>query len=157
MPHSRWISHSTLLLAGVFTAAALTACGGTENAPATGSSGSTTASATSTATGSTTPEETGSASKPKPGSPEISDAAGSQLCDMIRPELSNWRVQGPTAGKIGLNGIVHEWALRNGAINGAVLADKPIIDRVTDKSCSDVRQQAVEALEIPDLATGLAF
>jgi hypothetical protein len=52
---------------------------------------------------------------------------------------------------------VHEWALRNGGINGAVLADKPIVDRLTTKSCPDVRQQAVEALGIPDLASGLAF
>ncbi|MFG1792032.1 hypothetical protein [Nocardia sp. NPDC049149] len=76
---------------------------------------------------------------------------------MIRPELSNWRVQGPTLGKIGLNALVHEWALRNGGINGAVLSDKPVIDRLTTKSCSDVRQQAIEALQISDLAAGLAF
>jgi hypothetical protein len=76
---------------------------------------------------------------------------------MIRPELSNWRVQGPTLGRIGLNALVHEWALRNGGINGQVLADKPIIDQITAKSCADVRQQAIEALELSDLASGLAF
>ncbi|WP_194835119.1 hypothetical protein [Nocardia sp. XZ_19_369] len=149
MPHSRWISRSTLLLAGVFAAAALTACGSESNPAPTGSSGSTTASAT------TTPS--GTAGTNKPGTPEISDAAAAQLCDMIRPELSNWRVQGPTLGKIGLNAMVHEWALRNGGINGAVLADKPVIDRLTTKSCPDVHKQAIEALGVPDLATGLAF
>ncbi|WP_280428530.1 hypothetical protein [Nocardia brasiliensis] len=76
---------------------------------------------------------------------------------MIRPELSNWRVQGPTLGRIGLNAMVHEWALRNGGINGAVLADKPVIDRITTKSCPDVHKQAIEALELTDLASGLAF
>ncbi|MFR9753190.1 hypothetical protein ACL02S_19435 [Nocardia sp. 004] len=76
---------------------------------------------------------------------------------MIRPELSNWRVQGPTLGKIGLNALVHEWALVNGAINATVLADKPIIDRLTSESCPDVRRQALDALELPDLASGLAF
>ncbi|WP_069165849.1 hypothetical protein [Nocardia altamirensis] len=146
MLHSRWISRSTLVLAGVCAAAALTACGSESNPAPTGSSSSTTASATSKPS-----------AAPKPASPEISDAAAGQLCDMIRPELSNWRVQGPTLGKIGLNALVHEWALRNGGINGAVLADKPVIDRVTTKSCSDVRQQAIEALSIPDLAAGLAF
>jgi hypothetical protein len=148
MPQRRWIARSTLLLAGAFAAAALTACGSGSNP--TGSSGSTTgsASATSAPTGS---------SGAKPGSPQISDAAATQLCDMIRPELSNWRVQGPTLGRIGLNALVHEWALRNGGINGQVLADKPIIDRITTKSCADVHQQAIEALELSDLASGLAF
>jgi len=88
---------------------------------------------------------------------QISDASATQLCDMIRPELSNWRVQGPTLGRIGFNALVHEWALRNGGINGHVLADKAMIDRITTKSCADVRQQAIEALELTDLASGLAF
>ncbi|WP_228002551.1 hypothetical protein [Nocardia australiensis] len=151
MPQPRWITRSTLLLAGVFAAAALTACGTGLDSTPTGSSGSTTGSAAAT----TVP--TGSATASKPNSPQISDAAGTQLCDMIRPELSNWRVQGPTLGRIGLNAIVHEWALRNGGINAQVLADKAIIDRVTTKSCVDVHQQAIEALELSDLASGLVF
>ncbi|QIS10823.1 hypothetical protein [Nocardia arthritidis] len=141
MPQRRWMPRSLLLFAGGLVAVAVTACGNSANPAQTGSSGSTTS----------------SASPSKPAGPEISDQAAAQLCDMIRPELSNWRVQGPTLGKIGLNAAVHEWALRNGAINGAVLADKPIIDRVTTKSCSDVRAQAIDALQIPDLASGLAF
>ncbi|MEU4343220.1 hypothetical protein AB0H00_18410 [Nocardia sp. NPDC023852] len=76
---------------------------------------------------------------------------------MLRPELTNWRIQGGTLGKIGLNALVHEWALRNGAINAAVLADKAIVDRAAIKSCPDVRQQAIDALGIPDLASGLVF
>ncbi|MEV4127923.1 hypothetical protein [Nocardia sp. NPDC049707] len=148
MPQPRWISRCTLLVAGVFAAAALTACGNSSPTP-TGSSSSTTGSATATSAGKTTSA---------PTTPlEISDASATQLCDMIRPELSNWRVQGPTLGRIGLNALVHEWALRNGGINGHVLADKAMIDRVTTKSCADVHQQAVEALELPDLASGLAF
>ncbi|WP_457212504.1 hypothetical protein [Nocardia gipuzkoensis] len=149
MPYSRWISRSTLLVAGALAAAALTACGSETSPDPTGSSSSTTASATATP-GTTSGRVT-------PASPEISDAAAIQLCDMIRPELSNWRIQGGTLGKIGLNALVHEWALRNGGINAAVLGDKAIVDRVTTKSCADVRQQAVEALGIPDLASGLAF
>ncbi|WP_378739158.1 hypothetical protein [Nocardia brasiliensis] len=150
MPHSRWISRSTLLLAGVFAAAALTACGSESNPAPTGSTSSTTSAPATSKPG-------GTAGTNKPGTPEISDAAAAQLCDMIRPELSNWRVQGPTLGKIGLNALVHEWALRNGGINGAVLADKPVVDRLTTKSCADVHKQAIEALELPDLAAGLAF
>ncbi|WP_327141201.1 hypothetical protein [Nocardia sp. NBC_01327] len=85
----------------------------------------------------------------------VSDDAAKQLCDMLRPQLSDWRVQGPTLGKISLNASVHEWALRNGGINLKVLGDKEVLDRVTTKSCSDVRDQAISALEIPNLAAGL--
>ena len=149
MPQPRWISRSTLVVAGLFAAAALTACGSDSSPAPTGSSSSTTGSATATSAGKTT-------SAP-PTTLEISDASATQLCDMIRPELSNWRVQGPTLGRIGLNALVHEWALRNGGINGHVLADKAMIDRITTKSCADVHQQAIEALELPDLASGIAF
>ncbi|MFE9326641.1 hypothetical protein ACIHDR_34485 [Nocardia sp. NPDC052278] len=136
-------------MAGLFAAAALTACGSDSSPAPTGSSSSTTGSATATSAGKTTSAPTTTL--------EISDASATQLCDMIRPELSNWRVQGPTLGRIGLNALVHEWALRNGGINGHVLADKAMIDRITTKSCADVHQQAIEALELPDLASGIAF
>ncbi|MEV4236376.1 hypothetical protein ACIBJI_25160 [Nocardia sp. NPDC050408] len=149
MPQTRWISRSTLVVAGIFAAVALTACGNDSSPAPTGSSSSTTGSATATSAGKTTSAPTTTL--------EISDASATQLCDMIRPELSNWRVQGPTLGRIGLNALVHEWALRNGGINGHVLADKPMIDRITTKSCADVHQQAIEALELPDLASGIAF
>ncbi|WP_433622596.1 hypothetical protein [Nocardia sp. CA-120079] len=149
MPQPRWISRSTLVVAGLFAAAALTACGSDTSPAPTGSSSSTTGSATATSAGKTTSAPTTTL--------EISDASATQLCDMIRPELSNWRVQGPTLGRIGLNALVHEWALRNGGINGHVLADKAMIDRITTKSCADVHQQAIEALELPDLASGIAF
>ncbi|MFE7801765.1 hypothetical protein [Nocardia sp. NPDC057440] len=148
MPQPRWISRSTLLAAGIFAAAALTACGTSTDPSPTGSSGSTTESATATSAPS---------GPAKPSSPVISDAAAGRLCDMIRPELSNWRIQGPTLGRIGLNALVHEWALTNGGINAQVLADKPVIDRITTKSCPDVRKQAIEALGLSDLASGLAF
>jgi hypothetical protein len=152
MPQRRWISRSTLVMAGAFAAAALTACGSSSNPAPTGSSSSTTGSATATSTPSGSTSATA-----KPGSLDITDARATQLCDMIKPELSNFRVQGPTLGRIGLNALVHEWALRNGGINGQVLADKAVIDRITTKSCPDVRQQAIEALELTDLASGLAF
>jgi hypothetical protein len=124
----------------------LTACGGVQ----TGSEDTSPAASTSSATTSAT------TSSAAPATPlEVSDKAAQNLCDMMRPELSNWRVQGPTLGRIGLNAMVHEWALTNGGIN--VLADKAVVDRVTLEACSDVHDEAVRALELPDLASGLAF
>lgn len=142
MPQRRWISRSVLLTAGVLAAATLTACGGTPPA-STGSAGTTTAAA---------PTTTAAA-----GTLTISPSSAAQLCDMIEPELSNFRVQGPTLGRISLNAMVHDWGLRNGGINGHVLADKAMIDRVTTESCPEVRTEALTALELPSLAAGLAF
>lgn len=152
MPLPRWMSRATLLAAAVLGAVTLTACGGETPAPS-GSAGTTTTAAPSRTT--TAP---GTSANPGAGSPlQVPDAAATQLCDMIRPELSNFRVQGPTLGGIGLNALVHEWALRNGGINGQVLADKAVIDRTLIAACPDVHQQAVDALQLPDLASGIAF
>ncbi|MFC8530675.1 hypothetical protein [Nocardia sp. NPDC057227] len=151
MPLPRWMSRSALLAAAMFGAVALTACGGTTPAP-TGSAGSTTS-----APGSTT-RSTGPAPTPGAAAPlTVPDAAATDLCNMLRPELSNFRVQGPTLGRIGLNALVHEWALRNGGINGQVLADKAVVDRTLTGACPDVHQQAIEALGLPNLAAGIAF
>ncbi|MFD9552130.1 hypothetical protein ACFWBG_32520 [Nocardia salmonicida] len=133
-----------LLIAGALAAATLTACGGVPPA-STGSAGTT----TSSAAAATTPAPAGTLT--------ISPSSAVQLCDMIRPELSNFRVQGPTLGRISLNAMVHDWGLRNGGINGHILADKAMVDRVTTESCSDVRTEALTALELPSLAAGLAF
>lgn len=141
MPQRRWISRSVLLMAGALAAATLTACGGTPPA-STGSAGTTTSAAPTT-----TPA----------GTLTISPSSATQLCDMIKPELSNFRVQGPTLGRISLNAMVHDWGFRNGGINGHVLADKAMIDRVTTASCPEVRTEALTALELPSLAAGLAF
>ncbi|MFQ6227407.1 hypothetical protein [Nocardia sp. NPDC002869] len=126
----------------------LTACGGVQTGSQDTSPAASSASATTSAT----------MSSAAPATPlEVSDKAAQNLCDMMRPELSNWRVQGPTLGRIGLNAMVHEWALTNGGINAQVLADKAVVDRVTVKACPDVHDEAVQALELPDLASGLAF
>lgn len=145
MRERSWISRCALVVAGICGAVVLTACGsGGEAGPE-----STTADSSTTSSSETSAV---------PGTPlEVPATAAKNLCDMMRPELSNWRIQGPTIGRVGLNAMVHEWALTNGAINARVLADKPVVDRVTTEVCPDVRQQAIEALNLPDLASGLVF
>ncbi|WP_280239068.1 hypothetical protein [Nocardia abscessus] len=85
---------------------------------------------------------------------EVTAEAARQLCDMIRPELDNWRDQGSTVAKVSFNGTVQNWAARN-ELTDDVIKDKTIVDTVTTQTCPDVRQQALEVLDIPDLATGL--
>ncbi|MCX5042633.1 hypothetical protein OG921_05540 [Aldersonia sp. NBC_00410] len=87
--------------------------------------------------------------------PGVSDEAAQNLCSSIQAELSNWRVQGPTLGKPGLNIVVQTWAAQNGLVNIEVLRNRGLVDTITIAHCPDVRQEALELLEIPDLASGL--
>jgi hypothetical protein len=98
---------------------------------------------------------TGTPSESNPGTPGVSEQAARQLCASIQAELSNWRIQGPTLGKPGLNIVVQTWAAQNGTINIEVLRNRALVDTVTIATCPEVRQEAIELLEIPDLAAGL--
>lgn len=89
------------------------------------------------------------------GTDGVNADAAKKLCSDIDAQLSDWRVQGPTLGKPGLNILVQTWAAQNGVINAKVVQDRAIIDRITSENCADTRQQAIEALDIPDLASGL--
>lgn len=91
-----------------------------------------------------------------PDTDRITPEAAQQLCDMIRPEIDNWRDQGHVLGRVSFNGTVHNWAARNGGLNDTVVRDRGIVDTITTQHCPDVRQQAIDALGISDLASGLA-
>jgi hypothetical protein len=93
---------------------------------------------------------------PPEGAPEISDAAAAHLCEMMAPDLDNWRRQGFTVARVSFNATVQNWAVRSGGINVAVARNREVIDTVTQQHCADVRQQAVQALDVPDLASALA-
>ncbi|CCQ16100.1 putative uncharacterized protein [Rhodococcus sp. AW25M09] len=108
----------------------------------TGSSSSTTIAPTTTVT--TTPVEA-----------VITDAQKQQLCTDLEAQLSNWRVQGPTLGRGGLNILVQTWAAQSGVINLQVVQNRAIVDDITQDTCSDVRDEAIRSLDIPDLASGL--
>ncbi|MDQ1201122.1 hypothetical protein [Rhodococcus sp. SORGH_AS_0303] len=129
-----------LAAAGVLAAATvtLTSCaGGTDT---------TTASTTTAA-----PTTTTSAAA---ATPTVSEDSAQSLCTDLEAQLSNWRVQGPTVGRGGLNILVQTWAARYG-LNAAVIQNRGIVDTAATDACSDVRSQVVDILEIPDLASGL--
>ncbi len=152
MSQSRWMTRGALGTAGLAAIALIAGCGGggtTGSPEPAGSSGP----ATSTAA-----HASGSATAGKTQGPvEVPDQVAKQLCDRIQPQLSDWRVQGPTLGRVALNITVHEWAALNGGLNMQVLGDKSVVDRITTTSCPDVRSQALQALELSDLAAGIAF
>ncbi|MBT1193579.1 hypothetical protein [Rhodococcoides kroppenstedtii] len=128
-------------LALAATALCVTACGsGGTSDPAE----STTSSAAATTTSTTAASAT---------APVTSDQAET-LCRDLEAQLSNWRTQGPTLGRGGLNILVQTWAAQYG-LNAAVVQNRAIVDDATEETCGDVRSQAIDLLEIPDLASGL--
>lgn len=108
----------------------------------TGSSSTTTTAPSTTVT--TTPVEAA-----------VTDAQKQQLCTDLEAQLSNWRVQGPTLGRGGLNILVQTWAAQSGVINLQVVQNRALVDDITKETCSDVRDEAIRSLDIPDLASGL--
>ena len=90
-----------------------------------------------------------------PGVEGVSADAAKKLCSDLEGSLSDWRVQGPTLGKPALNILVQGWAAQNGLVNLKVLQDRTIVDKVTIDSCPDARAEALKALSLPDLASGL--
>ncbi|WP_280356337.1 hypothetical protein [Nocardia otitidiscaviarum] len=92
-----------------------------------------------------------------PGQDEdvVTPAAAQQLCDMIEPELDNWRDQGATLAKVSFNGTVQNWAARNDGLNDEVIGDTTIVDEATTNTCPDIRQQALEVLEVQNLSDAL--
>ncbi|APE34654.1 hypothetical protein BOX37_12585 [Nocardia mangyaensis] len=88
--------------------------------------------------------------------PMIGTAAAIQLCDMLRADVGNWDQQNTTLAKATFNGVVHNWALRNGAVNVSVARHRQVVDAAAAQHCPDVRDQVTHVLDIPDLASGLA-
>lgn len=85
----------------------------------------------------------------------VTAAQAQNLCTEMEKQLQSWRTYTPTIGKAGLNTLVGEWITRNGLDPIAFLRDKSRIDTITQSACPDIREGAISALEIPDLAAGL--
>ncbi|MFC9659442.1 hypothetical protein ACFVJ5_04330 [Nocardia sp. NPDC127606] len=85
----------------------------------------------------------------------IGPAAGAQLCETMWADLDSWRRQGSAIARVRFNGVVHIWALRNGAINIALARHRDAIDVVTRDQCPNARRQTTQIIDTVDLASGL--
>lgn len=103
----------------------------------------------------TFPPPSGGATAEVPDTDAVSPAAARDLCDTLAGELGGWREQGGTGAKVSYNATVQSWAARNGGLNDIVVRDRAVVDTLTTQTCPDVRQQALDALELSDLASGL--
>ncbi|MEV6279542.1 hypothetical protein [Nocardia sp. NPDC051832] len=91
-----------------------------------------------------------------PNPDQITPEAANQLCGMFRDELGEWKSQGSVLARVGFNGTVHNWALRNGGLNDLIVRDRTVVDTATGAACPQTRDEVLEALDVPDLASGLA-
>ena len=131
---------AVMAAAAVAAAAVVTGCAGPGPAPAPG----------------TTPPPATTA-VPGPGLVPggVTEAQAAQLCTDLEGQLQSWRTYTPTIGKTGLNGLVGTWIAKNNLNALDFLQDRGRIDVITTAACPGVRQEAVTALVIPDLASGL--
>lgn len=139
------------LAATVAATAALAALVGgcsTGESPTPGNSAQTSALTSAPKPSSTTGGETGTATG-------VTDAQAAQLCSDIEGQLQNWRTYTPTIGKGGLNTVVISWATANGVDLLKLAGDRAQIDTITTAQCPQVRDGALYALEIPNLASAL--
>lgn len=131
--------------AGVGAAALVTVlsgcAGGTTTSPAPSSATPTTSAAAAT----TTAAAAGT----------FTDAQVQQLCSDMEAELQNWRTVTPTLGKGALNLLIGSWASQNGINLIDLAAHRDRVDTSMAASCPEIRDGALYALEIPDLASGM--
>ncbi|NLG55941.1 MAG: hypothetical protein GX542_09900 [Rhodococcus sp.] len=108
-----------------------------------------------------------STSAPQTPAPESTDGAptavagdvtteqAAALCNDLEGQLQSWRTYTPTIGKTGLNGVIVTWIAQHGLNPIEFAQDRARIDAITNNECPEVRQGAIDALDIPDLASGL--
>ncbi|WP_420881516.1 hypothetical protein [Rhodococcus sp. (in: high G+C Gram-positive bacteria)] len=145
------------LAATVAATAALAAlvggCSSTGDSPTPGNSAQTSALTSTPKSSATQPSATtGGESGAATG---VTDAQATQLCSDIDEQLQSWRTYTPTIGKGGLNTVVISWATANGIDLLKLAGDRGQIDTITTAQCPQVRDGALYALEIPNLASAL--
>ncbi|USC13374.1 MULTISPECIES: hypothetical protein [Rhodococcus] len=136
------------LLAVAVAGATIAALGGCASGGQPAPTGSTTASAQPT-TG------TGAAAEPSALPGGVTEAQAAELCSQMEAQLQSWRTYTPSMSKPGLNLLVGEWAARNGIDMLALAQDRDRVDTIASAQCPEVRSQALEALQIPTLASAL--
>lgn len=147
---SRWMRRTPVLVGAVAVVVLTAGCGDNSSTGSAQPKGSSSGLSSTTGQPSTSGAPTTSANA-GPGL-TVSDAAAKRLCDLIRPQLSDWRVQTPTMDKVSLNATVIQWAAENGLF---LPNERGVADRVTTQACPDVRDAALSAIEIPNLSAGL--
>ncbi|TXG92778.1 hypothetical protein DW322_16130 [Rhodococcus rhodnii] len=95
---------------------------------------------------------------PAPDAPVAGGVTQTQadaLCSEMERQLQSWRTYTPSIGRGGLNILVGTWIAQNGQNPAAYLQDRGRVDTITAAACPDVREGAISALDIPDLASGI--
>ncbi|MCF8782320.1 hypothetical protein [Rhodococcus ruber] len=85
----------------------------------------------------------------------VTEPQAAELCSQMEAQLQSWRTYTPSMSKPGLNLLVGEWAARNGIDMLALARDRDRVDAITSAQCPEVRGEALEALQIPTLASAL--
>ncbi len=129
----------TYVFASAVAVAALTACSSPESDPQSSSSPLTTTIAPPSSSANTD---------------VVSGQETQQLCDQIKRALPDWRIQTPSLTHPAFNILVQVWGIEHG-VTAQIVNDRSIVDDLTQRQCPDVRNEALQALAVPNLAAGL--
>ncbi|MGL4305781.1 MAG: hypothetical protein ACRCSF_06465 [Mycobacteriaceae bacterium] len=89
----------------------------------------------------------------------ITDEAAVSLCTEIDKQIQSWNTYTSTINRIGLNGLVLDWGVRNQVDLLALVQNREAVDTAMIKRCNTTHKQALRALEsssIAELLVGLS-
>lgn len=118
--------------------------------------------ATTAGASSTEGSSTGSPSDSAPAAPAdglpsgVTTEIAQQLCTDLADQTQAMRTYTVTIGKVTLNGVVGTWAFKNNLNLVDLAQHRGKIDSILETQCPDVRTEVMSALELPDIASGLA-
>ncbi|WP_410872343.1 hypothetical protein [Nocardia sp. A7] len=92
---------------------------------------------------------------PQPTEPTISQASVQDLCGILDGQKGTWKALGPRVARVAFTGAVRLWTVNDTVANAAISYNRRIVDTVTIRTCPQVRDATVKALDVPDLKAAL--
>lgn len=77
------------------------------------------------------------------------------LCDDLSEQTQSMRTYTVTVGKVTLNGAVGAWAMKHNLNLVDLAQHREKVDQILESQCPGVRAEVMQALQLPDIASGL--
>lgn len=78
-----------------------------------------------------------------------------ELCDDLSSQTQSMRTYTVTVGKVTLNGAVGAWAMKHNLNLVDLAQHREKVDQILETQCPSVRAEVMQALQLPDIASGL--
>lgn len=143
---------TALPLLAVAAAGLMAACTTVGDPVSTSGSGATeTSTEAGTGTGATSAPAPAANGLPSGVTPDMAQG----LCDDLASQTQAMRTYTVTVGKVTLNGTVGTWAMKHNLNLVDLAQHREKVDQILETQCPDVRAEVIQALQLPDVASGL--